>query len=181
MFANLRLKGKLSLGFGLMLFLILGISVVTFVVTGGVANKAIDTKDQSVKLANIANQMKVDVIQVQQWLTDISATRGQDGLDDGFSEAESSRQSFLAGLRQSREIYRRENNSQSLQKLEGIEKAFDAYYETGKTMAQAYIDGGPAEGNKLMARFDDAAEALTNVLTPFIEHRSYALAVQHAL
>jgi len=27
-------------------------------------------------------------VQVQQWLTDISATRGKEGFDDGFSEAE---------------------------------------------------------------------------------------------
>ncbi len=32
--------------------------------------------------------MKLDVVQVQQWLSDISATRAQDGLDDGFKEAE---------------------------------------------------------------------------------------------
>ena len=32
--------------------------------------------------------LKIDVIQVQQWLTDISATRAAKGFDDGFSEAE---------------------------------------------------------------------------------------------
>ena len=31
--------------------------------------------------------LKLDVIQVQQWLTDISATKAKDGFDDGFQEA----------------------------------------------------------------------------------------------
>ncbi len=33
-------------------------------------------------------QLKIAVVQVQQWLTDISATRGLDGLDDGFDIAQ---------------------------------------------------------------------------------------------
>ena len=32
--------------------------------------------------------IKVDVIQVQQFLTDVSATRGLNGLDDGFAKAQ---------------------------------------------------------------------------------------------
>ena len=31
--------------------------------------------------------LKIDVIQIQQWLTDISATRAAEGFDDGFAEA----------------------------------------------------------------------------------------------
>ena len=31
--------------------------------------------------------LKLDVIQVQQWLTDISATKAKEGFDDGFIEA----------------------------------------------------------------------------------------------
>ena len=38
--------------------------------------------------------MQIDVIQVQQWLTDISATRALDGLADGFDEAAISAKSF---------------------------------------------------------------------------------------
>ena len=35
----------------------------------------------------VAKDMQMQVVQIQQWLTDISATRGQDGLDDGFTPA----------------------------------------------------------------------------------------------
>ena len=31
--------------------------------------------------------LKLDIIQVQQWLTDISATKAKEGFDDGFQEA----------------------------------------------------------------------------------------------
>ena len=34
------------------------------------------------------NELKFNIVQVQQWLTDISATRGLDGLNDGLDQAE---------------------------------------------------------------------------------------------
>ena len=41
-----------------------------------------------------AHELKLATVQVQQWLTDISATRAQDGLNDGFDEAEKNAQRF---------------------------------------------------------------------------------------
>ena len=43
--------------------------------------------DHFVPLAQAVNDIKVDIIQVQQFLQDIAATRGLDGLDGGFKEA----------------------------------------------------------------------------------------------
>jgi methyl-accepting chemotaxis protein len=44
--------------------------------------------NQSIALIQTAKEIELDVVQVQQFLSDISATRGQDGLDDGFKEAQ---------------------------------------------------------------------------------------------
>ncbi len=38
--------------------------------------------------------VKFDVVQVQQFLTDVSATRGLNGLDDGYANAEGFAQTF---------------------------------------------------------------------------------------
>lgn len=46
-----------------------------------------DVRDEGVPNALVAKEMQAQVIEIQQWLTDISATRGLDGLDDGFDEA----------------------------------------------------------------------------------------------
>jgi len=47
-------------------------------------------KQKSEVLPNLLDflELQLDVIQIQQWLTDVSATRGAEGFDDGFSEAE---------------------------------------------------------------------------------------------
>ena len=44
--------------------------------------------------------MDQDVVQVQQFLSDVSATRGKDGLDDGFKNAEAAHAEFLQKLGQ---------------------------------------------------------------------------------
>ena len=105
MFKNMKLGTKLILGFGILLFMIAGIAGTTYYFTIGVKNNARTAKTESIVFANVAHQMKLDVVQVQQWLTDISATRAQDGLDDGLNEAEKHKESFLAGLSLFKEMY----------------------------------------------------------------------------
>ncbi len=115
--------------------------------------------------------MKIDVTQAQQWLTDISATRGLDSLNDGFSEAEKSRASFLSHVAKFKEMYTRENDKKMLQEIEEITRAFENYYEEEKIMADAYVKDGPHAGNRLMKGFDKTAEILRNRLDPFVDQQ----------
>ena len=108
-------------------------------------------------------EIKVDVIQVQQWLTDISATRGQDGLNDGFAEADSYAREFRNDLARARQLLKSGEHEEGaahkelMASLDRTEAAFEPYYNTGVRMAQAYVDYGPAEGNKMMSSFDAVA------------------------
>ena len=168
MFKKMKLATKMISGFSLPLLVIICLVVGVYILSGIIKSNAKLTAEESVVFAGVANQMKLDVVQVQQWLSDISATRAQDGLDDGFKEAEKSSISFEKGLNEFRAMYERESDQQGLQKLNELKVAFQEYYRVGITMAQAYIDGGPAAGNKAMAAFDDAAEMLTGELEPFV-------------
>ena len=113
-----------------------------------------------VSLALVAKDMERDVVQVQQWLSDISATRGLDGLDDGFKEAAQSRDSFLSGLAQfeADSLARHDAAGQAL--VSQLRASFAQYYAAGETMAKAYVAGGPEQGNPLMEPFDKASAAL---------------------
>lgn len=109
-----------------------------------------------------ADELKFSVVQVQQWLTDISATKGQDGLNDGFDLAEefAKRVGELAGeLKQLAPEKRSE--------IEGIESAFAPYYDAGKKMAKNYIEGGTSQGNAIMGEFDSTATAINDRVDKF--------------
>ncbi|MBE9516018.1 MAG: methyl-accepting chemotaxis protein [Proteobacteria bacterium] len=115
-----------------------------------------------------SHQMRLDVVQIQQWLTDISATRGLDGLNDGFDEAEKNYKSYLAHVEKYRAHYKQTDNKAGLEQMALLSGRVGTYYVMGKKMAQAYIDEGPAGGNKMMAEFDKAAEAMSEAMEPFI-------------
>ena len=48
--------------------------------TSHIIDQSIRFSESDVLILNKAHQLKLSVVEVQQWLTDISATRGKDGL-----------------------------------------------------------------------------------------------------
>ncbi|MCK6418382.1 MAG: methyl-accepting chemotaxis protein [Alphaproteobacteria bacterium] len=116
------------------------------VVTNKVSDLAVTIKD-----------IQVNVIQVQQFLTDISATRGLDGLSDGFDKAAEAAQKFQTDWDRAYALANELNMHTVLKALEDVKAAFPSYYETGKKMANAYVAQGPEGGNALMGEFDSTA------------------------
>lgn len=106
-------------------------------------------------ILNKAHSLKLSVVQVQQYLSDISATRAQDSLDDGFAEAGKSAREFRDLLEELQAI-----DQDHKSHYQAMAMAFARYYAAGQQMAQAYVEKGPPGGNPLMAEFDKAAKTL---------------------
>lgn len=106
--------------------------------------------------------LKINVIQIQQWLTDISATRGAKGYDDGFGEAEKYYQNANAIIEKLLVQY--QNNPKKKEEITQFKNDLDDYYALSKKMAEAYVSGGPEQGNALMGKVDPYAEALSKRL-----------------
>jgi methyl-accepting chemotaxis protein len=147
-------RGKLLLLGVLIGLMVLLDAVLIFQVI--LSNKQVKTV--SYPTVALANEMNQSIIQVQQYLSDISATRAQDGKDDGFKNAEENAKSFQEALEKFAVL-----RPDKAEFLKEYENAFAEYYKLGKKMAQAYIDGGPAAGNKLMPDFDKEAERLSDL------------------
>jgi len=112
-----------------------------------------------------AYQLKIAVIQTQQWLTDVSATRGLNGLNDGFDEAALQYDQFHTLIEEMSQIDTQNNEFYSSMKT-----AYEAYYNMGKRTAETYVSQGPVGGNKLMGEFDLAAETLASSVDPLLEN-----------
>lgn len=108
-------------------------------------------------------QAQIAVIQVQQFLSDISATRGLDGLNDGFSKAEENAQLFAKDLTELERIA-----PEYQQHYGKLRQNFAQYYDVGKQMAKAYVDQGPVGGNAMMGQFDKVAETMVHELNQFV-------------
>ncbi|MFO1501785.1 MAG: bacteriohemerythrin [Verrucomicrobiota bacterium] len=168
---DLRLKTRLLLGFAIPALILMGIAAEVGIATSRVARQAERARVQgnaSFDAAMKAQELKFHTVQVQQWLTDISATRGLDGLNDGFAKAEQHAKSFETI---GREFEKAATNPKEQKQLAQIFSAFDAYYKEAIKMAKVYVAQGPEAGNKLMDPVDKAADALVALVDPFVaEH-----------
>ncbi len=128
-----------------------------------ITSQSIQLAENKIPILNKAHKLKLSVVQVQQWLTDISATRGRDGLNDGFEEAENNAREFRALLNELMAL-----DSEHAERYQAMLPVFDAYYNAGKQMAQAYIDEGPAGGNQMMSKFDEVAAMMAEQVDGFL-------------
>lgn len=121
-----------------------------------------EMKNKDIKITFAAEEMKINVIQVQQWLTDISATRAEEGYADGFDKAGEHRAAFIETVETLKEQDPKNNEL-----FNGFLSSFEAYYSMGNTMANAYIKGGPEAGNKIMDEFDSFAEDINTKIESY--------------
>ena len=116
--------------------------------------------DLSIPMAIMIKDIQLDVVQVQQWITDISATRGLPGFDDGFTEAAAFAEKFKEDVAAARELALALELSDVVVALNEVEKAFGPFYETGVKMGETYVAEGPEAGNVMMEEFDGVAGAM---------------------
>lgn len=162
---NLQLMSKFWL-LSSALIIVLGLQIVsTLYNNNGIEKDIFQLAEQQIPVLDKAHQLKLSVIQVQQWLTDISATRGLDGLNDGFDEAENNAQLFHQLIDELKQV-----DPQNSDTYQTMVPTFNNYYDTGKRMAHAYVEQGPAGGNLLMADFDEAAATLSEQVNRFVSH-----------
>ena len=126
---------------------------------------------QVMPLGDHIDAIRYDVVQVQQWLTDVSATQGKDGLDDGLQKAAEYAARFETDTLEARRLATALGLDEVVGGIDAVRTAFTPFYAGGKRMADAYIAGGPEKGNVVMKELDENAEALdgaVKALTTFV-------------
>uniref|UniRef100_I2Q087 Methyl-accepting chemotaxis protein n=1 Tax=Desulfovibrio sp. U5L TaxID=596152 RepID=I2Q087_9BACT len=161
------LSARMGLGFGLVLAaMTTGALVMTFSMRA-VKERASVVRSESLPLADEAARMQFSAVNVQQFLTDVSAT----GEEDGFGEAEAAAKDFHDGVAKFQDLGRGRNDRAMLAEIEAISKDFESMYDVGVRMARAYVKEGREAGNVLMGDFDARTEALAKRINPLKERR----------
>ncbi|MBE69712.1 MAG: chemotaxis protein [Thalassospira sp.] len=186
---KLRIAGQIALSNAIIVVMLIAVAFGIGIVNGESRRATHEAAEIGVvvsldvpSLIKAIEGARYNVVQVQQWLTDISATRGLDGLNDGFDEAEIAAQALAENLAKAKALAEKLGQDELLASLEKVEAAFPAYYAAGKEMAQGYINGGPEVGNKMMGNFDDAAANLAAALEVAVEYTdTYSISIEQAL
>lgn len=141
------------------------LSVVVFILLSAIKAKTEHVKSESMPYMLSAYEMKFQVCQVQQFYTDASATKDLGSL----KEADEAGEKFIKELAKFKEMYKREDDKEALNKADKLEQDFIAYKNEGKIMADAYINSGSEAGNAKMEGFDKKADTLDNAISKFVK------------
>lgn len=160
---NLRIGIRLAIGFAIVVALFLANLLQVGVSFSRLTQDIQQIKEETLPYVLVVDEMDTSRSEVQQWLTDVSATHNR----DGYKEADAAAKRFLDGIAKYKGMYQRENDTENLKKVEAIEASFNDFYATGKTMAEAYIVNGLDAGNAIMERFDRDSVTLSNRLGEF--------------
>jgi methyl-accepting chemotaxis protein len=161
MIGYITFKTRILLGFGVMLIMMAAMALFSYI--NDIKSEASLNNIDSTILphAILASDMVKDVVQVQQFLTDVSATRDP----AAYEEAEAYAQTFKQGLAKFRGYA--ENDPNELKKLSSLEQDFDRFYADGKRMAAAYLSSGTEAGNLIMEEFDKSSINLATRMEAF--------------
>lgn len=157
------------MGFALLIALFVGFTLWLGGQLGGVRQSMHRVSEQSVRYALLATELDKNVVQIQQFLSDVSATQGKDGLDDGFEKAQQNFDAFHVSLDRFEKHFIEAGDDAAVQRIQAIKASAADYYAAGQRMATAYVSGGASAGNKLMPGFDGASEKLQAALVPFVQ------------
>ncbi len=160
MLTNLKIGSRLTAGFAIVICVFLAAMSVVLYFQKETLQAAQQIQRESLPFALIADEMVLDVTQVQQFLQDAAATHNR----DSFGEADKYAQNFKNNSAKFRAMFEKEQDAEALKQLTDIDKKFDAFYDLGKQMTEIYITKGIAAGNELMGDFDERSTELGEVL-----------------
>jgi len=161
----MKIALRLGLGFGMILTIFIFAVIMTILSLNVVESNSKHIEKDSLPYMLIAEKMAFDVVQVQQWLTDVSATHDT----GGYKEAEKYAVSFRNGIEKFKQLYKEEKELVSLEHINEIEALFNQFYEDGKKMSETYITKGIEAGNEQMKEFDKVADEFRGKIAVFEE------------
>ncbi|MEN9624674.1 MAG: Methyl-accepting chemotaxis protein PctC [Pseudomonadota bacterium] len=163
MLSKLKIGTRLTFGFGLVISVFLvALSVILSYQSQTLAS-ARQIKNESLPFVLIAERMMLDVSQVGQFLTDVAVSHHT----EGFDEADKNAQDFHDNAEKFKTMFRNENDTVALKKMEALQSQFSDFHALGKKMARTYIRKGMDAGNELMEEFDQKSAELDVQLNEF--------------
>jgi methyl-accepting chemotaxis protein len=155
-------------------FIFLGLVVIflgfTAVQGSLISNKRItQLENKTVRYTLIFLQIERDILEVQHRLTDVAATRGAGGAEEGFDAAKQHYGNAKESIQLLIDEHKKDNDTFHVQELSKLSNRLDGFYDMGRQMANAFIEGGTAKGNQRRDRFTPFAEELMNTLDVMVE------------
>lgn len=163
MFENIFIsfKTRILMGFCSLIMMMVVIICMSLTQFSKVQQNTAELNNTIMPSVKAAEGMVIDVLQVQQFLTDVSATHDP----QGYKDADLATSDFTRRMVQI--LTAETTSSEQAAELAKLNSAFDRYYNQGKRMADIYVNQGIEAGNVAMKEFDATANHLTALMEKF--------------
>lgn len=151
------ISGMVFIPLLIMLIVVIGLSINTLLTLNKTASQMQAVVNKYFYTEMQVKDFQLHIEEIQQYLTDVCATRGENGLDDGYDEAKTAYDAAIADIKEIEEI--------------GVVKEIDFnqltnqlnnFYSTGVDMADLYVTKGTEAGNAYMESFDQTSLELND-------------------
>lgn len=116
------------------------------------------------RLIGLIKDMRLNVLQVQQLLTGVAASRGLGDSEEGTDGVQYIAELFRQSAEQVVSITSAQKLESVVQDSRSIQADFDQFLALGNVMARTYLIEGAVAGNTVKSRFDESALALGHEL-----------------
>ncbi len=145
------ISGMVFIPLLIMLIVVIGLSTNTLVTLNKTAEQMQTVVNKYFYTEMLVMDFQLHIEEIQQYLTDVSATRGENGLDDGYDEAKTAYDAAIADITEIEKIGVIKGTD-----FNQLAKQLDDFYSAGVTMADLYVKKGTEAGNEYMKSFDQA-------------------------
>ncbi len=169
MLKNLGVRTRLTIGFAIVCLVFVATIATALFSIKSLSNDINVIRTEGLPNALLVDEMNLSRSDIQQFLTDVSATHDP----AGYKDAQEAAQRFQRGIDQFRQLYKRQQDTKASQELDRLEADFNKFYSMGKAMAATYVSNGMEAGNVLMKGtdttpgFDKASEVLLTHMDEF--------------
>ena len=135
-----------------------------------IASEAQQAMNISAGLERAAFQAQYDTVQVQQFLTDASATHHEDGFEDAkrYADEFPQQMEIIRSILVKLVTDGRPELAEMQAVVDRASAAFPGYYKLGQDMTHVYIGEGMEAGNKLMEEFDPVADGISKDMSKLV-------------
>ncbi|WHH59984.1 methyl-accepting chemotaxis protein [Petroclostridium sp. X23] len=145
------IRKKLIMGFSIILVVIIISTIYNLYIYNDSKTHIMHIREKTIASFKYASQMKNNIVQVSQYLTDVSASKNTAHLKE-------TEEYYVLYKKNSEEFA--SLNPEYKSELEQLNIQIDKLYSYGKEMADIYIKNGHEEGNKMMAEFDEMVDSI---------------------
>lgn len=153
-FPDMGFRNRVWAAVGAVLAIFLVTGIVNFLGFTATRAEVSAVKEDHLPSTLLAEEMAYQTVQVQQLLTDAALTREAGAVQEAARAAEAFRKAEQGFRRLTAKVPGAQSD------VDQLDQQFSAFYTTGQAMVVAYQNQGQAEGNRAMAAFDAAADAL---------------------